>query len=45
MKKHHGWSDGEVKKYLADAATKLGVSLEKMLALLVLAALMQDLIV
>ena len=45
LKKHHGWSDGEVKKYLADAATKLGVSLEKMLALLVLAALMQDLIV
>lgn len=43
LKKHHGWSDGEVKKYLADAASKLGVSLEKMLALLVLAALMQDL--
>ena len=44
LKKHHGWSDGEVKKYLADAATKLGVNLEKMLAVLMLAAFMQDLI-
>lgn len=44
LKKHHGWSDGEVKKYLADAASKLGVSLEKMLALLMLAALVQDLV-
>jgi predicted DNA-binding protein YlxM (UPF0122 family) len=43
LKKSHGWSDSEVKKYLADAASKLGVSLEKMLALLVLAALLQDL--
>jgi RNA polymerase sigma-70 factor (ECF subfamily) len=42
LKKHHGWSDGEVKKYLADAATKLGLSLEKLLALLIFAALMQD---
>ncbi len=44
LKKHHGWSDSEVKKYLADAATKLGVSLEKMLGALVLAALLQDLL-
>jgi RNA polymerase sigma-70 factor (ECF subfamily) len=44
LKKHHGWSDGEVKKYLADAASKLGVSLEKMLALLALATLLQDLV-
>ncbi len=45
LKKNHGWSEGEVKKYLADAASKLGVSLEKMLALLVLTALMQDFVV
>jgi len=44
LKKHHGWSDSEVNKYLADAATKLGVSLEKMLGALVLAALLQDLL-
>jgi RNA polymerase sigma-70 factor (ECF subfamily) len=43
LKRNHGWSDGEVKKYLADAATKLGVNLEKMLAALMLAALLQDL--
>lgn len=45
LKKNHGWSDGEVKKYLTDAASKLGVSLEKMLAVLMLAALVQDLLV
>lgn len=44
LKKNHGWQDAEVKKYLADTASKMGVSLEKMLALLTLAALMQDLI-
>jgi len=44
LKKNHGWSDGEVKKYLADTASKLGVSLEKMLAVLMLAALVQDLL-
>jgi RNA polymerase sigma-70 factor (ECF subfamily) len=44
LKKHHGWSDIEVKKYLSDAAAKLGLSLEKMLALLMLAALVQDLV-
>lgn len=44
LKKNHGWSDGEVKKYLADAASKLGISLEKMLAMLMLAALVQDLV-
>jgi RNA polymerase sigma-70 factor, ECF subfamily len=44
LRKHHGWSDGEVKKYLADAASKLGISLEKLLAVLVLAVVLQDLI-
>lgn len=45
LKKRHGWSDGEVKKHLADAALKLGVSMEKMLAAMMLAALLQDWIV
>jgi RNA polymerase sigma-70 factor, ECF subfamily len=44
LRKHHGWSDGEVKKYLADAASKLGISLEKLLAIMVLAVVLQDLI-
>jgi len=44
LKKTHGWSDNEVKKYLADAASKLGVGLEKMLGALILVALVQDLL-
>jgi len=39
---HHGWGDGEVKKYLSDTAAGLGISFEKMFAVMVLAALMQD---
>ena len=39
---HHGWGDGEVKKYLSETATGLGISFEKMFAVMVLATLMQD---
>ena len=39
---HHGWGDGEVKKYLSETAAGLGISFEKMFAVIVLAALMQD---
>ena len=39
---HHGWGDGEVKKYLSDTAAGLGISFEKMFAVMVLATLMQD---
>lgn len=42
LKKNHGWSDGEVKRYLSETAAKLGISLEKMFAVLTVAALMQD---
>jgi RNA polymerase sigma-70 factor (ECF subfamily) len=45
LKAHHGWSDGEVKKYLADTAAGLGISFEKMFAVLMLAALMQDFVI
>ena len=41
---HHGWSDGEVKKYLSDTAAGLGISFEKMFAVMILAALMQDIV-
>ena len=44
LKTKHGWSDGEVKKHLADTAAGLGISFEKMFAVLVLAALVQDLV-
>ena len=42
---HHGWGDGEVKKYLSDTAAGLGISFEKMFAVMVLAALMQDFVI
>ena len=40
----HGWNDGEVKRHLADAAAKLGLSLEKMFALLIALAAVQELL-
>ena len=45
LKTKHGWSDGEVKKYLADTAAGLGLSFEKMFAVLILAALVQDFVI
>jgi RNA polymerase sigma-70 factor len=45
LKTRHGWSDSEVRKYLADTATGLGLNFEKMFAVLILAALMQDFVI
>jgi len=42
LKTQHGWSDSEVKRYLSDTAAGLGISFDKMLAVLVLATIMQD---
>ena len=42
MKKTHGWNDAEVRRYLSETAAKLGVSLEKMFAVLIAFAAMQD---
>lgn len=42
LKKNHGWSDTEVKKYLSEAASKLGISLEKMIAVWAVIMLVQD---
>jgi RNA polymerase sigma-70 factor (ECF subfamily) len=44
LKTRHGWSDGEVKRHLSDTAAGLGINFEKMFAVLLLAALMQDLV-
>jgi len=44
LREQHGWSDAEVKRYLSDTATKLGISFEKMFALLIIAAILQDFI-
>jgi len=43
LRKAHGWNDGEVKRHLAETAAKLGVSLEKMFAVLIVLAVLQDL--
>ena len=43
LRDRHGWTDGEVKRHLSTTAEKLGMNLETMFAVLMLAALMQDL--
>ncbi|MDQ3712786.1 MAG: sigma-70 family RNA polymerase sigma factor [Acidobacteriota bacterium] len=37
-----GWKQEEVKRYLSDAASKLGISFEKLLAIFAVAAFVQD---
>lgn len=41
LKREHGWSDGDIKRNLADAANKMGVDLERMLAGLAVVMLLQ----
>lgn len=40
----HGWTEGEIRRYLADTAAKLGMSVEKLFVVLVAAAVLQDLL-
>lgn len=42
LKTRHGWSDAEVKRHLSETAEKLGVNLEKMFVVTLVAALVQD---
>jgi len=42
LRTQHGWKDTEVRRYLSETAAGLGISFEKLLSILVLAALMQD---
>ena len=42
LRERHGWSDGEVKRYLADTAMNLGITFEKMFAVLLVAAMVQE---
>lgn len=44
LREQHGWSDGEIKRTLAETAERLGLSVEKLFALLIFAVLLQDLI-
>jgi RNA polymerase sigma-70 factor (ECF subfamily) len=42
LRRSHGWSDSEVKRHLSETAAKLGLSLEKLFAALVVIAVVQD---
>lgn len=42
LQKQHGWSEAEVKKYLAETASKIGLSFEKMLTVLLIFLLVQE---
>ena len=42
LRDKHGWSESEVKRHLADTASKLGMSVERMFAVLLVAAAVQD---
>jgi RNA polymerase sigma-70 factor (ECF subfamily) len=43
LKIKHGWTDGEVKRHLSDTAASLGMTLETMFAVLLMAVTVQDL--
>lgn len=43
LKGKHGWTEGEVKKYLSETAAGLGVNLETMFAALLVLTMVQDL--
>ncbi|MEJ7849468.1 MAG: sigma-70 family RNA polymerase sigma factor [Pyrinomonadaceae bacterium] len=42
LRSQHGWSENEVKRFLSETASKLGISFEKLFTILVIMALMQD---
>lgn len=42
LRRQHGWSETEVKRYLSDTASKLGISVEKLFAIMAIAAALQD---
>ena len=42
LRSAHGWSETEVKRYLSETASKLGISVEKLFAALLVCAALQD---
>jgi RNA polymerase sigma-70 factor (ECF subfamily) len=42
LQNQHGWSEAEVKKYLSETASKISLSLEKMLAVMLIFSLVQE---
>lgn len=45
LREQHGWSDSEIKRTLAETAERLGLSVEKLFAVLIFAAILQDIMV
>lgn len=44
LREQHGWSETEVKRYLSETASKLGISFETMFNILLILAVMQEFI-
>lgn len=44
LKNKHGWNESEVKNYLSETASKLGMSFEKMFMILTACALVQEIV-
>ena len=42
LRTEHHWSEEEVKRYLSETASKLGISLEKLVTVLIICALVQE---
>lgn len=42
LREQHGWSESEVKRYLAETASKLGISFETMFTILLICAVVQE---
>ena len=42
LQNQHGWSETEVKRYLSETASKLGISFEKLVAILIVCAVVQE---
>lgn len=44
LQRQHGWTDAEVKRHLSDTAARLGINLETMFAVILMAAVVQDIV-
>lgn len=44
LKAEHGWNEDEVKRHLSETASKLGINLEKMFAILIILTLVQEIL-
>lgn len=44
LKAEHGWNEDEVKRHLSETASKLGINLEKMFAILIILTVVQEIL-